>query len=143
VLRGQRNGSPRSYSRFSRPEPQLFLASSSSVILTSTHEAEWTPFQTHCPSENLKAPGIEPRTSGSVARNSDHRSGPEVTLLSVYTKTCRAICYHTLRSSYMQVVKWCLSGRSRQLVETYADAERTVQYFFVNIEEFMTYLTTL
>jgi hypothetical protein len=35
-------------------------------------EAEWTPFQTHYFSENLVAQGIEPRTSGSVARNSDH-----------------------------------------------------------------------
>jgi hypothetical protein len=34
--------------------------------------AEWTPFQTHCFSENLEAPGIEHGTSGSVARNSDH-----------------------------------------------------------------------
>jgi hypothetical protein len=42
----------------------LFLPSSSSAILTSTHEAEWTPFQTHCLSENLEAPGIEPGTSG-------------------------------------------------------------------------------
>jgi hypothetical protein len=49
-----------------------FLPSSSSVILTSTHEAEWTPFQTHCLSENLEALGIEPGNSGSVARNSDH-----------------------------------------------------------------------
>jgi hypothetical protein len=72
VLRGQRNGSPRLYSRFSWPEPLLFVPSSSSVVLTSTHEAEWTPFQTHCLSENLEVPGIEPRTSGSVARNSDH-----------------------------------------------------------------------
>jgi hypothetical protein len=31
--------------------------------------AEWTPFQTHYFSENLVAPGIEPGTSGSVARN--------------------------------------------------------------------------
>jgi hypothetical protein len=36
------------------------------------HEAEWTPFQTHHYSENLVARGIEPGTSGSVARNSDH-----------------------------------------------------------------------
>jgi hypothetical protein len=36
-----------------------------------THEAECIPFQTHY-SENLVAPGIEPGTSGSVARNSDH-----------------------------------------------------------------------
>jgi hypothetical protein len=34
VSRGQHNGSPRPYSRFSRPEPLLFLPSSSSVVLT-------------------------------------------------------------------------------------------------------------
>jgi hypothetical protein len=33
VSRGQRNGSPRPYSRFSRPEPLLFLPSSSSIVL--------------------------------------------------------------------------------------------------------------
>jgi hypothetical protein len=34
VSRGQLNGSPRPYSRFCRPEPLLFLSSSSSVVLT-------------------------------------------------------------------------------------------------------------
>jgi hypothetical protein len=32
--RGQRDGSLRPYSRFSRPEPLLFLSSSSSVVLS-------------------------------------------------------------------------------------------------------------
>jgi hypothetical protein len=36
------------------------------------NDAEWTPFQTHYFSENLVAPGIEPGTSGSVVRSSDH-----------------------------------------------------------------------
>jgi hypothetical protein len=31
-----------------------------SVTVPCTHEAEWTPFQTHYFSENLVAPGIEP-----------------------------------------------------------------------------------
>jgi hypothetical protein len=31
---GQRDGSPRPYSRISRPEPLLFVSSSSSVVLT-------------------------------------------------------------------------------------------------------------
>jgi hypothetical protein len=48
-----------------------FLSCSSSFILT---RAEWTPFQTHCYSENLVAPAIEPRTSGLAARNSDHQT---------------------------------------------------------------------
>jgi hypothetical protein len=47
----------------------IFLSSGSSFILT---RAEWTPFQTHCYSENLVAPGIEPGTSGTAARKSDH-----------------------------------------------------------------------
>jgi hypothetical protein len=38
------------------------LSSSSSFILT---RAEWTPFQVHCYSENVAAPGIEPGTSGN------------------------------------------------------------------------------
>jgi hypothetical protein len=42
---------------FSRPEPLLFLQSSSSVVL---NEAEWTPFQTDYFSENPVAQGIEP-----------------------------------------------------------------------------------
>jgi hypothetical protein len=44
------------------------LSSSSSFILT---RAEWTPFQTHCYSENLVAPGIEPGTSDIAVSNSD------------------------------------------------------------------------
>ena len=42
-------------------------------------QAEWTPFQTHYYSENLVAPGIEPGTSVSVARNSDHYTTEAVT----------------------------------------------------------------
>jgi hypothetical protein len=45
---------------------------SSKWLLGCPHEAEWTPFQTHYFSENLVALGVEPGTSGSVARNSDH-----------------------------------------------------------------------
>jgi hypothetical protein len=54
-----------------------FLSSSSSFILT---RAEWTPFQTHCYSENLVAPGIEPGTSGLAARNSDYYTTEAVIL---------------------------------------------------------------
>jgi hypothetical protein len=43
-------------------------------LLNDHHEAEWTPFQTHYFSENLIALGIEPGTSGSVVRNSDHKT---------------------------------------------------------------------
>jgi hypothetical protein len=50
-------------------ETATFLSSSSSFIFT---RAEWTPFQIYCYSENLVASGMEPRTSGSAARKSDH-----------------------------------------------------------------------
>jgi hypothetical protein len=39
------------------------------LLLKCTHDAEWTPFQTHYFSENLVVPEIEPGTPGSVARN--------------------------------------------------------------------------
>jgi hypothetical protein len=52
VPRGQRDGSLRPYSQFSRPEPLLFLS-------RCAHEVEWTPFQTHYFSVNLVVqPGI-------------------------------------------------------------------------------------
>jgi hypothetical protein len=41
-------------------------------FLSYTHEAEWTSLKIHYLSENLVAPGIEPGTSGIVARNSGH-----------------------------------------------------------------------
>jgi hypothetical protein len=41
-------------------------------LLLYPHEGEWTPFQTHCYSENLVALGIEPRTSESAARTDIH-----------------------------------------------------------------------
>jgi hypothetical protein len=45
---------------------------SSKWLLNSTHQADWTPFQTHYFSENLIVLGIELGTFGSVARNSDY-----------------------------------------------------------------------
>jgi hypothetical protein len=47
---------------------RYFFSSSSSIILTMD---EWTPFETHCYSENMAAPGIDPATFGSAARKSD------------------------------------------------------------------------
>jgi hypothetical protein len=54
---------------FLDPQPLLFNSSSS---FSYPHEAEWTPFQTHYFSENPVVPGMEPGSSGYVARNSDH-----------------------------------------------------------------------
>jgi hypothetical protein len=41
--------------------------------LSYTHEAEWTPYQTHYFSENLVALGIEPGISGFVAYATDRK----------------------------------------------------------------------
>jgi hypothetical protein len=57
VLLGQRGGSRTAVISVSRPEPLLFLPSSSAVVLTRLSEP---PFQTHYFSENLVASGIEP-----------------------------------------------------------------------------------
>jgi hypothetical protein len=65
---GKRNGSPRSYSRLSRPELLSFLSSSSSL-----YSWGWVdPVPGPLLSEDLAAQGIEPRTSGYLARNSDY-----------------------------------------------------------------------
>jgi hypothetical protein len=67
VSRDQLGGSPTAVNLSSRPEPLLFHSSSSS--------ADWIPFQTHCYSQNLVAPGIERRTL-EVSRL-DHGGGGE------------------------------------------------------------------
>jgi hypothetical protein len=69
MSRGQRGGYPTVVNLSFLDRSSYFLSSSSSFILTMT---EWAPFQTHCYSENLVAPRIEPGTSGIAARNSDH-----------------------------------------------------------------------
>jgi hypothetical protein len=43
----------------------IAAAISLTKLLNYPHEADWTPFQAHYFSENLIAPGIKPRTSGS------------------------------------------------------------------------------
>jgi hypothetical protein len=69
VLRGQRK-------EFSWPLISVFYSGTATFsfiyLLDCPHEAEWTPFQTPYFSENLVGPRIEPETSGSVARNSEH-----------------------------------------------------------------------
>jgi hypothetical protein len=53
---------------FLNPETLLFRSSSSSVILTRLSEPRSRPTTSQ---KTLVAPGIEPGTPGSVARNSD------------------------------------------------------------------------
>src|SRR5215468_10244074 len=59
-------------SLFSRPESLLFHASSSSVDLTRLTRLSGPRSRPTTTQKNLAAPGIEPETSASVARNSDH-----------------------------------------------------------------------
>jgi hypothetical protein len=69
VSRGQRGGSPTVVNI-------SFLDRKLHIYL---REAKWIPFQTHCYSENLVAPGIEPRTSVLAVRDSDHYTTEAVT----------------------------------------------------------------
>jgi hypothetical protein len=69
VSRGQRGGSLTAVNLSFLDRSRYF---SFKKLLIYPHEAERTPFQTHYYSENLVAPGIEPGTSGSVARKADH-----------------------------------------------------------------------
>jgi hypothetical protein len=57
-----------SYSRISRPEPLLFLSSSSSVVLTRLSGPVPDPLLLG----KSGSAGNGTRTSGSVARNSEH-----------------------------------------------------------------------
>jgi hypothetical protein len=69
VSRGQCSGSPTVINLSFLDQSRSFFPSSSSFTIT---RAKWTPFQTHCYSENLAAPGIESETSVSAARKSNH-----------------------------------------------------------------------
>jgi hypothetical protein len=55
--------------RFSRPNPPLVLPSTSSVVLTSLNGPRSRPTISQ---KNLVVKEIEPETSGSVVKNSDH-----------------------------------------------------------------------
>src|SRR5215510_10155041 len=65
---------PTAVNLFSRPEPLLFYSSSSSVDLTRLTRLSGPRSTPTTTQKNLVAPGIEPETSGSVARNSAHQT---------------------------------------------------------------------
>jgi hypothetical protein len=60
MSRVQRSGTPTAVNLSFLDRSRYF---SFMQLLIYPHEAEWTPFQTHCHSENLVAPGIEPGAS--------------------------------------------------------------------------------
>jgi hypothetical protein len=78
VSRGQRGGSPTVVNLSFLDWNRYF---SFKELLIYPHKAEWTPLQTHCCSENLTELGIEPGTSVSAARNSDHDTTEAAPLL--------------------------------------------------------------
>jgi hypothetical protein len=68
VLRSQRNRSPRKYSWFSRPEPLIFISSSSSIVLMRLIGPRSSPlFHRKC-----SIAGNRTRAFRSVTRNSYH-----------------------------------------------------------------------
>jgi hypothetical protein len=72
VPRGQRDGSLRPYSRFSRQEPLLFYQVAPQLYSRGWVDPVPDPLLFPPPPENLVVPGIEPGASGSVAKHSDH-----------------------------------------------------------------------
>jgi hypothetical protein len=44
--------------------------------------------------------------------------------------TCNAICYQTLRSAFMQAIKWHLHLHAHELIATKIDVKQTSYYFF-------------
>jgi hypothetical protein len=94
---------------------------SSKQLLSCTLETEWAPFHTHYFSENLVAPGIEPGTYESVARNSDHKTTEahaEVRVAIAYLRTPRVIrCVYLnilfqIAEPYIETKLRCLSPRA-------------------------------
>jgi hypothetical protein len=76
LSRGQRGGSPTvvNLSFLGRIRYLSFKQ-----LLIYAHKAMWTPFRTHCYSENLVAPGIEPGKSATrPQRRSCHNIGYDV-----------------------------------------------------------------
>jgi hypothetical protein len=83
-----------------------------------------TPFQTHCYTEHLVAPGIELGTSMSAARNFDHYTTEAVCYLctpviNAVFKTLRSLLVENSIDYYMcffyQI--WCLSTNSAACLE--------------------------
>jgi hypothetical protein len=64
VSRGQLGGNPTVVNLGFWTGAAIF---SFKYLLIYPHEVVWIPFRTHCTPENVIAPGIEPKTSGSVA----------------------------------------------------------------------------
>jgi hypothetical protein len=85
VSRGQRGGSP-TVVNLSFPDRGHYFSFKS--LLICPHDAEGTPFQTHCYSENLVVPGIEPETTGSAARKFDHIGGRTYQKLNIKSLGC-------------------------------------------------------
>jgi hypothetical protein len=85
VSSGQHIGSQRSLVSVFYTETATFLFK---YLLRYPHEAEWTSFQTHCFSESLVVPGMEPGTSESVARNSNHLATESFWVIQRQTLDC-------------------------------------------------------
>jgi hypothetical protein len=96
IERSTRNIPGRKRGRRVKAGAATFLSSSSSFILT---KADWIPFQTHCYSENLVAPGIELGTSELAARNSDHYTTEAVsaTTITFLKENVLRVIYFMLR----------------------------------------------
>jgi hypothetical protein len=69
---------------------------------------------------------IQTLPSGAFRATTVGTCGPH----TILTTSCRAICYHTLRSVYIQAIKWRPHRRSRELPVTETDAELMLRHSF-------------
>jgi hypothetical protein len=89
VPRGQRGGTPRPYSRISRPKPLPFFLQ----VAPQLYSRGWVdPVTDPLHPRKSGSAGNRIRTSGSVARNSEHRGG---LLLSDCIENVRTSTSHT------------------------------------------------
>jgi hypothetical protein len=76
-------------------------------LLSCTHEAEWTTFQTHYLLENLVAPGIEP---GPLATRPQRRGAVYWILLAKNKDRCMALVILLVLRTAVKISSSCAAG---------------------------------
>jgi hypothetical protein len=115
VPRGQRDGSLRPYSRFSRPEPLLFYQVAPQLY--SRGPVDPVP---DLLLRKYGSAGNRTRTSGSVARNSDHQTTGAVFHLNY----CNTLCTFWIVAFRFQILPQKLCALSPRA--NYTDPARTL-----------------
>jgi hypothetical protein len=153
VSLGQRGGSLMVVHLSFLVRSRYFSSSSSAFILT---RAEWIPFQTHCYSQNLAASGIEPGTSGLVAKKYDHKT-TEAVLVTYYlvyfssllcfpldlpviylnVMLCRPLCSYLYLHCVESVIGFVAVGSAQRMNYYYHYVDNDQDIFLKTVSESM------